>query len=103
MDIIPSFAQLSMIMQKQHLDIAAVQPCVKATTDAIKKVTDNKSHYLEEFLKQKERKKEQVFYKSVQLNTEKQKEIKDIKKNFTGNLLSLMKRRFPEDHTQVAT
>jgi hypothetical protein len=65
MDIIPSFAQLSMIMQKQHLDIAAVQPCVKATTDAIKKVTDNKSHYLEEFLK-----KDKVFYKSVQLNTE---------------------------------
>jgi len=42
MDIIPSFAQLSMIMQKQDLDIAAVRPCVNATTDAVKRVIDGK-------------------------------------------------------------
>ncbi|KAL8591230.1 hypothetical protein ACOMHN_019206 [Nucella lapillus] len=45
MDILPSLAQLSMVLQKQDLDIACVQPALNGVKNKLKTARSGKAHY----------------------------------------------------------
>lgn len=49
MDILPSVAQLSMVLQKQELDVATVKPAISGLLDKIKNVKKGHGHFQSEF------------------------------------------------------
>lgn len=106
MDIIPAFAQLSLIFQKQNLDISAVTPAVNDVLAVVQKAKESKSHYSKEFddLKVKKTVKDKtvVSYKNTTLNCDKAKEMKEVRKDFCSELKQKITKRFPEDHTSIA-
>lgn len=115
MDIIPSLAQVSLVLHKSNIDIAAVKPALDNLMSAFKKADDHSgnTHYqkviYEKLVSEKSRDKTVVKFSGVQLNIHRstvKKSTEDIsryRKEFVSNLLSQMKTRFPAESTKVAT
>ena len=115
MDIIPQLSQMSLLLQKSELDIAAVGPALDHLFLTFKSVKDEKSYYqkqLEEhlkFTKAGSDKSTKVTFYGVELIIARStlRKAKDdarkIKDEFIDSLQSQMSKRFPKDCTKVAT
>ncbi|KAL8568827.1 hypothetical protein ACOMHN_035590 [Nucella lapillus] len=114
MDILPSLAQLSMVLQKQDLDIACVQPALNGLKNKLKTARSGKAHYqiglLDKLVKEKNsdgeiigakyKKKQLRFATNVRSST---KEIEEIRVSFCDNLTKNIEDRFPRQSTDVAS
>jgi hypothetical protein len=115
MDIIPSLASVSMTFQKQQLDVSAVKPVLDGFYTAAQRAKEGKSHHQTLFLNElkMDGTGKCASIKGVKLGTkegeiekdqkEVSKEINQAKKDFCDKLVDQMKRRFPAEHTTIAT
>lgn len=114
MDILPSVATLSMVLQKKDIDIAAVNPALDGLKDKIKLAKKGKTHYQSEFVQKIEKKKDKegktskIVFKGHVLDFGKNlkdtsKEIDEIRVAFCENLLKNIDDRFPKEAVSVAS
>ena len=114
MDILPPVSHMSQILQKQDLDIAAVQPALDNLTSRIKRGKEGKNHHQTDLLdklnvtKDKEGKAKEVKYRGKRLRydstiAETTKEVLEIRQTFCDNLLRNIEQRFPKKSGELAT
>ena len=114
MDILPSVSQMSLILQKQDIDIAAINPALSDLKDKIKQAKKGKAFYQREFTnkisirKDKSEKVKEVVLKGHKLGLEKSlkevsKEVEEVRDNFCEKLSNNISDRFPRESVDVST
>ncbi|XP_021339253.1 zinc finger protein 862-like [Mizuhopecten yessoensis] len=112
MDILPSVAQMSMVLQKQDIDVAAVKPAFEGLKDKIKLARRRKSHYQEELREKLKTKKAgdvtEVEMKGHQLDFGKKlrttnKDLEEIRHTFCDTLGKNIDERFPLESVTVSS
>ena len=114
MDILPPIANMSTILQKQDLDVAAVRPALTHIMNKIALVQKGKTNYQSELtekitkIKDKHGNTTEVKYKGHKLslieNAKKTaKEVEETRGQFCENLTRNINNRFPKESTDVAT
>lgn len=114
MDILPAVAQVSMMLQKQDVDIAVTNAALSNLKDRIKLAKKGNTHYQSELLAKLEKKKDkdgitkEVVYKGHKLDfgkrlKETSKEIDNVRMAFCDNLAKNIDDRFPKAELSVAT
>ena len=113
MDILPSLALMSLVLQKTDVDISSVRPALNGVIDTIKGAKagsgHSKSYYQREFKekkvvsKDKDGKVKSITFKGVKLGIGHSKEVNDIRTKFCDDLLSNIQSRFPRDSLDIAT
>ena len=111
LDILPSVAHMSLIFQKQDIDIAAVHPALADLKEKISSAKRNNSYYQREFMQRIVKKKDgdkvkEVTFRGQKLSIEDMKklsrDIGDIRKEFCDTLHKNIENRFPKDCVDVA-
>ena len=115
MDILPSVSQMSLVLQKQDIDIAAINPTLSDLKDKIKQAKKGKAFYQREFneklnvKKGKDEKVKEVLFKGQKLElggkSVKQlcKEVDEVRDTFCEKLSNNISDRFPRESVDVAT
>ncbi len=105
MDIIPSFAQLSMVFQKKNLDVATVRPAISGATDVLQKASSGKSYYQRVLDDNLMKKGDITLYKGhkVHMSSHAKSDVKTIRSSFCSELQEALSKRFPQQSTDVST
>lgn len=112
MDILPSLSHMCLILQKEDLDIACIQPALQNLQDKIKHVKKGNAHYQTELKEKLELKKNEdgvaveVKYKGKKLDfgtslRATSKEIEEIRTTFCDRLTQNIKDRFPKETSDM--
>lgn len=113
MDILPSVAQISMVLQKRDVDIAVVNPALEGLKEKIKITKKRKSHYQMELQEKLKKKLEgdtttEVSFKAHKLSfgsrfREANKQLEEIRKEFCDTLTRNIDSRFPKEALTVTS
>lgn len=108
MDILPSVAQMSMVLQKQDIDIAAVKPAFDGLKDKIKLAKRRKSHYQCELQEKLQMKENVPVYKGNHLTVgsnlkDTSKQLETIRHEFCDTMIKNIEDRFPKEALTVAS
>ena len=108
MDILPSVSQMSMILQKRDIDIAAINPALSGLKDKIKAAKKGTTHYQTELSEKLVKTKDDagavtsVKFKGQSISMSKDAKVDDIRKEFCHNMVKNIEDRFPKEAVDVA-
>ena len=108
MDILPSVSQMSMILQKRDIDIAAINPALSGLKDKIKAAKKGTTHYQTELSEKLVKTKDDagavtsVKFKGQRISMSKDAKVDDIRKEFCHNMVKNIEDRFPKEAVDVA-
>ena len=115
MDILPSVSQMSLVLQKQDIDIAAINPALTDLKDKIKQAKKGKAFYQREFneklsvKKGKDEKVKEVLFKGQKIELgdkslrQLSKEVDEVRDSFCEKLSNNISDRFPREAVDVST
>ena len=111
MDVMPILTYLSLVFQKQHLDLSVIQPAVSSAVSQITamKTSDHDGKYLKEITSQLPpetvagtRSCEVTFQgRSIKVTGQQVEHFASIKTKFLENTLSNLELRFPSDASDI--
>ena len=105
MDILPSYTQLSMLFQKQDLDIAVVSPALDGAISSAKQARDGKGYYHSVLKDNLSTHNDSLLYKGEKVSNKKVKEdrseFSQIRKSFVDALIANTNKRFPKESTDI--
>ena len=113
LDILPHVAQLSLLLQKRDIDIAAVKPAVENLKNRVKSANNGSSYFQKELKdklvqsKHKDGTVKELKFKGQKLDVGKDlsklsKEMSEVKTSFCTNLKRNIEARFPQDSVDVS-
>ena len=109
MDVMPILTYLSLVFQKQHLDLSVIQPAVSSAVSQITAMKTSDGKYLKEITSQLPpetvvgtRSCEVTFQgRSIKVTGQQVKHFASIKTKFLENTLSNLELRFPSDASDI--
>ena len=110
MDVTPILTYLSLVFQKQHMDLSVIQPAVSSVVSQIAVIKTSDGKYLKEITSQLQPVAvtgtcscEVTFRgRSIKITGQQVKHFGNIKTKFLENILSNLELRFPSDASNIA-
>jgi len=102
MDVIPILTFLSLVFQREHVDLSSIQAAIKSTVSQVAALKTKDGKFLSEVLPPKDS-ASHVMFKDVQIHIKKGEiqQFTSMKLKFLDNILENLNKRFPDDSNQI--
>lgn len=102
MDVIPLLTFLSLVFQREHVDLSSIQAAVQSTISQVTALKTKDGKFLSEVLPPKDS-ATHVTFKNVEIKIKKGEiqQFKNMKLQFLDNLLGNLNKRFPSDSNEI--
>ncbi len=97
MDVIPILTHLSMVFQKENLDLSVVGPAVNGVRDQLNKLLENKGTHEKGLLDELNQSEKSYMGLKITDSDQLRSSADKARKEFITNLLSQLEKRFPAD------